>query len=50
MQIVIFFLLGMLAIPSNLLHSLLPALVIFGFLTFAARPLAVCGILLPFRK
>ena len=50
MQIVIFFLLGMLAIPSNLLHTLLPALVIFGFLTFAARPLAVCGILLPFRK
>ena len=28
MQIVIFFLLGMLAIPLNLLHSLLPALII----------------------
>lgn len=50
MQIVIFFLLGMLAIPSNLLHSLLPALIIFAFLTFIARPLAVCGVLIPFRK
>ena len=50
MQIVIFFLLGMLAIPSNLLHSLLPALAIFAFLTLAARPLAVCGVLAPFRK
>ena len=50
MQIVIFFLLGMLAIPSNLLHSLLPALIIFVFLTLVARPLAVGGILAPFRK
>ena len=50
MQIVIFFLLGMLAIPSNLLHSLIPALTIFIFLTFAARPLAVGAVLAPFRK
>ena len=50
MQIVIFFLLGMLAIPSSLLHSLLPALIIFAFLTIAARPLAVCGVLVPFKK
>ena len=50
MQIVIFFLLGMLAIPANLLHSLLPALAIFAFLTVVARPLAVCGVLAPFRK
>ena len=50
MQIVIFFLLGMLAIPSNLLHSLLPALLIFLFLTLVARPLAVCGVMVPFRK
>ena len=50
MQIVIFFLLGMLTIPSNLLHSLLPALAIFAFLTFVARPLAVFGLLTPFRK
>ena len=50
MQIVIFFLLGMLAIPSNLLHSLLPALLVFLFLTLVARPLAVCGVLAPFKK
>lgn len=50
MQIVIFFLLGMLAIPFNLLQSLLPALIIFVFLTLVARPLAVCGVLAPFRK
>ena len=50
MQIVIFFLLGMLAIPSSLLHSLLPALAVFIFLSLAARPLAVCGVLVPFRK
>ncbi len=50
MQIVIFFLLGMLAIPSHLLHSLFPALIIFVFLTLAARPLAVCGVLVPFKK
>lgn len=50
MQIVIFYLLGMLAIPSNLLHSLVPALMIFAFLTLVARPLAVFGVLAPFRK
>ena len=50
MQIVIFFLLGMLAIPSHLFHSLLPALIIFLFLTLAARPLAVAGVLVPFKK
>ena len=50
MQIVIFFLLGMLAIPLNLLHSLLPAIIIFVFLTIVARPLAVCGVLAPFNK
>lgn len=50
MQIIIFFLLGMLAIPSHLLHSLLPALIIFAVLTLVARPLAVCSVLAPFRK
>lgn len=50
MQIVIFFLLGMLAIPLNLLHSLLPAMIIFVFLTLVARPLVVCGVLAPFNK
>jgi len=50
MQIIIFFLLGMLAIPGNLLYAIVPALIIFAVLTFAARPLAVCGVLIPFRK
>ena len=50
MQIIIFFLLGMLAIPSNLFHALLPALIIFAFLTLVARPLAVGGVLIPFKK
>ncbi len=50
MQIVIFFLLGMLAVPSALLKALVPALIIFLFLTLVARPLSVCGVLVPFRK
>ncbi len=50
MQIVIFFLLGMLAIPSHLIQSVVPALIIFAVLTLVARPLAVCGVLAPFRK
>jgi len=50
MQIVIFFLLGMLAIPGNLLQAIVPALIVFAFLTLVARPLAVCGVLVPFRK
>jgi len=50
MQIVIFFLLGMLAIPGNLLNAIVPALIIFIILTLVARPLAVCSVLVPFRK
>ena len=50
MQIIIFFLLGMLAIPSNLLHSIVPAVIIFAVLTLVARPLAVYGVLAPFKK
>ena len=50
MQIIIFFLLGMLAVPTLLVHSMLPALLIFAFLTIVARPLAVCGVLVPFKK
>ncbi len=50
MQIAIFFLLGMLAIPSALVKAFIPAFIIFTALTFMARPLAVYGILLPFRK
>jgi len=50
MQIIIFFLLGMLANPSNLYHSLIPSLIIFAVLTFVARPLSIWGILHPFKK
>lgn len=50
MQVLIFFLLGFLASPSNLPKSILPAIAIFLFLTFLARPAAVVSILAPFRK
>ncbi len=50
MQIIIFFLLGMLAVPTALFKALVPALLIFLFLTLVARPLSVCGVLVPFRK
>jgi len=50
MQITIFFLLGMMAIPGNLLQAIVPALIIFAVLTVIARPLAVCGVLIPFKK
>lgn len=49
MQMLIFFLLGLLATPSSMLPILLPALLIALFLTFAARPLAVGAILSPAR-
>ncbi len=48
-QIVIFFLLGLLAFPSQLPHLLFPAVLIALFLTFVARPAAVFAILSPFR-
>lgn len=48
MQILIFFLLGLLSFPSRLPSVALPALAIALFLTFAARPLAVALILRPF--
>lgn len=47
MQMMIFFLLGLLAFPSQIPNELLPALAIALFLTFAARPLAVFLILTP---
>ena len=49
MQIVIFFLLGMLSYPSRMHPFLLPALAIALFLSFAARPLAVFLLLTPLR-
>lgn len=50
MQIVIFFLLGLMSEPTTLHKSILPALAIFAFITLVARPLAVSSILAPFRK
>lgn len=50
MQILIFFLLGAIANPMSLHKSIVPALIIFAFLTLVARPLAVGSILTPFRK
>ena len=48
MQILIFFLLGLLATPSQLLPLLLPAVLIALFLTFVARPAAVFALLCGF--
>lgn len=48
-QMTIFFLLGLLSTPSQMLPILLPALFIFLFMTFIARPLSVFSILTPFR-
>ena len=49
MQMLIFFLLGLLATPSQLPRVFLPALAIALFLTLAARPLAVSAILAHFK-
>lgn len=49
MQMLIFFLLGLLAYPSQLPKILPIALVIAVFLTFVARPVSVFAILMPFR-
>ncbi len=48
MQMLIFFLLGLLATPSRILPIFLPALAIMLFLTFVARPAAVFALLSPF--
>lgn len=48
MQILIFFLLGLLAFPSRLPTVFFPALVIALLLTFIVRPLVVSVILIPF--
>ena len=50
MQVLIFFILGLLARPSEMHLAILPALAIFAFMLLAARPLSVMGILAPFRK
>lgn len=50
MQILIFFMLGLLARPDLMHRVLLPAICIFIFLTLIARPLSVMCILAPFKK
>ena len=50
MQMLIFFVLGLLAFPSRLPSVLLPAVIIGLFLTLVARPVAVAAILWPFRS
>lgn len=49
MQMLIFFLLGLLAFPSALPGIIPVAFAIALFLTFVARPLSVFAILTPFR-
>ena len=49
MQILIFFLLGLAAFPSQMISIILPALAIALFITFVARPLSVFAILTPFH-
>ena len=49
MQMLLFFLLGLLAFPSQFHKIALPAIAIALFLTFVARPLAVGVILMPFK-
>ncbi len=49
MQILIFFLLGLMSYPSQMFDIILPALAIALFLTLVARPLSVFAILTPFK-
>lgn len=50
MQMLLFFLLGLLSFPSMLPHVILPAVLISLFLTLIARPVAVAIVLAPFRS
>lgn len=50
MQMLLFFLLGLLSFPSQIIVVLVPALIIALFLTFVARPLAVLAVLSPFKS
>ena len=49
MQVAIFFLLGLVSTPSDLLQYAGPGLAIALFISFVARPLVVFGILKPFH-
>lgn len=50
MQVLIFFMLGLLARPEQMTKVIMPAALIFLFLMLVARPLAVFPILSSFRK
>ena len=50
MQVIIFFMLGLLAHPAQLGQSLLPAVMIFIVLLVVARPATLALILWPFKK
>ena len=49
LQMLVFFMLGLLAFPSRLPEVVVPGILISLFMTFVARPAAVFGILAPFR-
>ncbi len=49
MQIMLFFVIGLLSFPSQIPQILLPALLITLFLTFVSRPIAVSLLLTPFK-
>ncbi len=49
MQMLIFFLLGLLSTPSQIIPVILPSLAIMLFLTFIARPISVFAILSPLK-
>lgn len=49
MQMLLFFLLGLLSFPSQFPQFVLPALIIALFLTFAARPVSVFALLTPLK-
>ncbi|WP_167956822.1 potassium/proton antiporter [Anaerosporobacter faecicola] len=50
MQILVFFLLGLLAFPSQIPQVVLPAIAIALFLTIVARPISVALLLIPFHS
>lgn len=49
MQVLIFFLLGLLSYPSQMIYNIVPAIAIALFLTFIARPVSVFAVLSPFK-
>lgn len=49
MQVLIFFLLGLLSFPSQMIYNIVPAIAIAVFLTFIARPISVFAVLAPFK-